>query len=103
MTSEPPLEEVAFNELSSHLNDLQDRILEIEILSSASCPPGPPRILRDGNCIGIPKTLLVPAFKHALTILALGRPQAGVVVTDKKNDEDAVSEPTMKRRDNVLM
>lgn len=96
MTTGPLLEELAFTEICSHLNELEDRVLEIEILSSASCPPGPPRILRDGNCVGVPKALLIPAFKHALSILALGRPQrSGVSVDGKESYESVVSEATL--------
>jgi len=96
MTTDSPKEELAFNEICSHLNDLQDHVLEIEILSVASCPPGPPRILRDGNCIGIPKTLLIPAFKHALDILALGRsPQVGVSAVEKDAHKDEISRVTI--------
>ena len=99
MTSNLSHEEIAFNELSSYLNDLHSQVLEIEILSSGSCPPGPPRILRDGNCVGIPKALLIPAFKHALNILALGRRKADIrsSVDEEERHEDEVSEAAMER------
>lgn len=63
----------SFHALSAHLNsndeDTIGSSLEIEILPSALCPPGPPTIQRDGNCIGVPKTLLVSAYLHAVGIL----------------------------------
>ena len=60
----------AFYALSSHLNDpTSTSALEIEILPSALCPAGPPIIVRDGNCIGVPKKLLALAYTYAVVTL----------------------------------
>lgn len=65
----------AFREVDVHLHLARESTLEIEILPSALCPPGPLEIQCEENCLGMPKALLVPAFKHALGILALGSRQ----------------------------
>lgn len=69
-------EQDAYDQIVTCLNGLETQTFEIEILSSALCPPGPPQVIQDEQAIGIPKALLIPAFKQALKVLALGRPGA---------------------------
>lgn len=65
----------AYTHLTTTLTSLlRTQILEIEILSSSHFHPStPPTLLHDAeaNAIGIPKALLIAAFRHALGILAL--------------------------------
>lgn len=73
--SDGSAEHRAYRTITACLERLAECLLEIEILPTALCPPGPPSIVQDGQAVGIPKALLIPAFKHATSILALGRQQ----------------------------
>lgn len=75
-------EQDAYNQIVTRLKGLEIQTVEIEILPSALCPPGPPQVIQDEQAVGIPKALLIPAFKHALRVLALGQPHnPGTVMT----------------------
>lgn len=53
-----------------HYKGSTPKVLEIEILPSSISPPPNAFTLADGNCIGIPKSVLVKAFHYATRLFA---------------------------------